>query len=232
MSNSLRDQLLGLGYKPAPEAPKPPRSGPPRAEHKPQGEAKARPDSRPRPPGGRNDSRPRPEGKPGEGRRPPHKPGASAGARRGPPPAPKSGAEFDLGKAYALRAQKEKDERIAAEAAKQEQARLRREARAKLTVLLEGKSLNDPAAEHVRHFEYGGKIKRVHVTAEQLTALNRGELGVLQSDGRYLLVDAATLAAAEAVFADAIALKVDPNAPAADDPYSDPAYQVPDDLIW
>jgi len=25
---------------------------------------------------------------------------------------------------------------------------------------------------------------------------------------------------------------VDPNAPATDDPYSDPAYQVPDDLVW
>jgi len=47
-----------------------------------------------------------------------------------------------------------------------------------------------------------------------------------------LLVDAATLAQVEEIFADAIALKVDPNAPAAEDPYSDPAYQVPDDLIW
>lgn len=218
MSNSLKDQLLGLGFKSAPEAPKPPRS-----EHKPRVDAKPRPDSRPRP-----------EGKPHEGRRHERKP-APAGARRGPAPSkPAAGtrAEFDLGKAYALRAQKEKDERIAAEAAKQEQARLRREARAKLTELLEGKALNDPAAEHVRHFEYGGKIKRVHVTPEQLAALNRGELGVLQSEGRYLLVDAATLAAAEAIFADAIALKLDPNAPAADDPYSDPACQVPDDLIW
>ena len=87
-------------------------------------------------------------------------------------------------------------------------------------------------AGHVRHFEYGGKIKRVHVTAVQLKALNAGELGVIQLDGRYLLVDAATLAQAEAVFAQAVALKVDPDAPAADDPYSDPAYQVPDDLMW
>ena len=30
----------------------------------------------------------------------------------------------------------------------------------------------------------------------------------------------------------AIALRVDPDAPAADDPYSDPKFQVPDDLVW
>jgi uncharacterized protein YaiL (DUF2058 family) len=99
---------------------------------------------------------------------------------------------------------------------------------------LQGKALNAgiDEADHVRHFEYGGKIKRVHVTAAQLKALNAGELGVVQLDGRYLLVDAATLAQAEAVFAQAVALKVDPDAPVAEDPYSDPKYQVPDDLVW
>ena len=35
-----------------------------------------------------------------------------------------------------------------------------------------------------------------------------------------------------AIFAPAVALKVDPNAPSQDDPYSDPKYQVPDDLTW
>ena len=65
-----------------------------------------------------------------------------------------------------------------------------------------------------------------------MKALNAGELGVVQLDGRYVLVDAATLAQAEAIFAPAVALKVDPNAPAQDDPYADPQYQVPDDLVW
>ena len=51
-------------------------------------------------------------------------------------------------------------------------------------------------------------------------------------DGRYLLVDAGTLAQAEAIFAQAVALKVDPDAPAQADLYSDPQYQVPDDLVW
>ena len=91
---------------------------------------------------------------------------------------------------------------------------------------------DDVVADIARHFPYGGKIKRIHVTAEQLKALNAGELGVLQLDGRYLLVTAEVLAQAEQVFAPAVALKVDPAAPVADDVYADPKYQVPDDLVW
>ena len=63
-------------------------------------------------------------------------------------------------------------------------------------------------------------------------ALNAGALGVVQMNGRYLLVEAAVLAEAATIFAPSVALQVDPNAPAADDPYADPQYQVPDDLTW
>ena len=139
---------------------------------------------------------------------------------------------MDLGKAYAIRAQREKEERILAEQQKQEAARVRREARAKLAEFLTGKALNVEEADIARHFEYGGKIKRVYVTGDQLKALNAGERGVLQQGGRYLLVTAAVLAEAETIFAEAVALKIDPEAPAKDDPYSDPQYQVPDDLVW
>jgi uncharacterized protein YaiL (DUF2058 family) len=92
--------------------------------------------------------------------------------------------------------------------------------------------LNDPQAEIARHFPYGGKIKRIYVNQEQLRALNAGELGVVQINGRYCLVTAADLAGAEEIFPEAIALKVDPDAPAEDDLYADPKYQVPDDLVW
>ena len=62
----------------------------------------------------------------------------------------------------------------------------------------------------------------IGVTAAQLEALNAGRLGVVQLDGGYVLVDAATLLEAEAIFAPAVALKVDPDAVAEDDipPYS------------
>src|SRR3546814_2130149 len=83
--------------------------------------------------------------------------------------------------------------------------------RASDLALLKDKALNDANADLVRHFDYGGKIKRIHVNAGQLKALNAGELGVVQLDGRYLLVAAAVLAEAEATFAPAVALKVDPD---------------------
>jgi uncharacterized protein YaiL (DUF2058 family) len=208
MSNSLRDQLLGLGFKDAPKpAPRPKQDA-----RKPQAGQGGKP---------AHAGKPGPSGRPAQPR--PHK---SAQQKK------MSREDIDLAKAYAIRAQKEKDERIEAERLKQEEARLRREAKAKLEAFIKEKALNAAEADHVRHFEYGGKIKRVHVTAEQLKALNAGELGVVQVNGRYLLVDAATLAEAEAIFAPAVALKVDPHAPAQDDPYSDPMYQVPDDLVW
>lgn len=217
MSDSLKDQLLGLGFKAAPK--------PERPERKPEAKRDHRPSGGERPQGA----------KPGGG-----KPGASRDGRgsRGPRPEhraggkPRSQEEIDLAKAYALRAETEKRERMAAEAAKQEAARVRREAKSRLDVFLVGKPLNDAAAELVRHFPYGGKIKRVHVNAEQLKALNAGELGLVQSNGRYLLVTAAVLAEAKAIFPEAIALEVDPNAPAGSDEYADPQYRVPDDLVW
>jgi len=209
MTDSLRDQLLGLGFKPAPKPERKPerRPDPRRDAHKPAGKGAA-------------------HSKPGQGGKPRPPQGNAK-------PKPKRSQEdIDLAKAYAIRAQREKDERIEAERLKQEEARVRREAKAKLEEFLKDKSLNDADADIARHFPYGGKIKRVYVNAEQLKALNSGELGVVQQNGRYQLVTAAVLAEAESIFAPAIALKVDPNASAEDDPYADPQYQVPDDLVW
>lgn len=209
MSDSLRDQLLGLGFKPAAKpAPGPKRGKPPRGDGQRPGRD-ARQSGAPAGQAARKDA--------GRGK-------AGRAAR--------SGEDIDLAKAYAIRAQREKDERLRAERERQEQARLRREARAKLEAFLQGRILNDPQAEIARHFPYGGKIKRIYVNPDQLRALNGGDLGVVQLNGRYCLVTAADLAAAGEIFPDAIALKVDPDAPAADDPYADPKYQVPDDLVW
>jgi uncharacterized protein YaiL (DUF2058 family) len=213
MTDSLRDQLLGLGFKPAP---------------KPERKPERRPERRPDPNhAGKQAGKPtgKPVGKPAGGKpNPGSRPPQSRPAR--------SREEMDLAKAYAIRAQKEKDERVEAERLKQEEARLRREAKARVEQLLKDKSLNDPNAEIARHFPYGGKIKRIHVNADQLKALNAGELGVVQQNGRYLLVTAALLTEAESIFPACVALKVDPDAPAESDPYADPQYQVPDDLVW
>ncbi|NYH47989.1 DUF2058 domain-containing protein [Xanthomonas arboricola] len=245
MSDTLRDQLLGLGFKSAPKPERKPDARPAARQHghggrpapggnKPggQGRGPQRPHAAAVTDGKgerKHDGRPerRNDGKPAGSQRPPQ----STADRRGPRPA-RTREDIDLAKAYAIRAQREKDERIEAERLKQEEARLRREAKAKLEELLKDKGLNHGDADIARHFPYGGKIKRIYVTADQLKALNAGELGVLQLNGRYLLVTAEVLADAEAVFAPSVALKVDPNAPAGEDPYADPQYQVPDDLVW
>ncbi len=227
MTDSLRDQLLGLGFKPAP---KPERKPDRKPERTPERRFERTPDRKPARPGDRKPANPN------QARKPAHAKQGDRGAQH--PQSPGTGKptrsreDIDLAKAYAIRAQKEKDERFEAERLKQEQARLRREAKAKLTEMVTGKGLNAADAEHVRHFEYGGKIKRVHVTADQLKALNAGELGVLQLEGRYLLVTAGLLAQAEAMFAPSVALKVDPDATREDDPYADPQYHVPDDIVW
>ena len=216
--------MLGLGFKPQPKPERKPDAARPAHDKRPQGKPVA-------------DRRT--HGAPSN--RPPHS--AARPARPNPPRAPggssgpqgskgRSREDIDLAKAYAIRAQREKDERIEAERLKQEQARERREAKARVAELLKDKALNDPEADIARHFNYGGKIKRVHVNAAQLKALNAGELGVVQMDGRYLLVEAALLEQVGAIFPPSVALKVDPTASPADDPYADPAYQVPDDLVW
>lgn len=223
MSDSLRDQLLGLGYKPAPKAPaKPGRDKVDGRKHDGRKHDDCKqwhPTTAPGKPDRRDSSR-----------KPAHASANAKGAKAGARGA--QSGEMDLGKAYAIRAQTEKHERVEGERLKQEEARLRREARARLFELLDGKALNDEAADITRHFQYGEKIKRIHVTAPQLKALNAGELGVVQLNGRYLLVTAQVLAKAEEIFPAAVALKVDPDAPAQDDPYSDPSYQVPDDMVW
>lgn len=203
MSNSLRDQLLGLGFKTAPKPEKKPDASP---------QAKFQPSKK----------------------RPQH----SSNVPQASKPvqhtkiAPKSQEELDLAKAYALRFETEKQERIAAEKRKQDEAKQKRELKQKVQELLKDKAQNIESAEQVRHFEYNGKIRRVYVTPEQLIDLNKGVLCLVQLDGRYLIVSAEMALEVKALLPSIVALLIDPNEPSKEDPYSDPLYQVPDDLVW
>ena len=214
MTDSLKDQLLKLGFKTAPREERRP---PPKPAH---AAATARNDGR------RHDQR----NTRGEAR------GGAPQRETRPPQARRDGGrkqgDIDLAKAYAIRSQREKDERIAAEKLKQEEAARRREGKVKLTELLKTASLNDANADIARHFEYGGKIRRIYVTAEQLRRLNLGEFAVVQQGGRYHLLSPADAQAAEALLPGALALLVDPNVPVQEGDYADPKYQVPDDLVW
>ena len=180
-----------------------------------------------------HDSKPKP---PPQSGRPAHK-GAKLANSGGKPhssqnknasrPPSKDQSEIDLAKAYAIRAQTEASERKRIEQEAAEQARLKRERKLKIQQLLEGKTLNKPAADQPRNFEYGGKIRRVFVDNAQLVALNAGELGVVQQAGRYFLVTRDIAEQVRAIDPQQLALLVEPGSTGgiAED-------GVPDDLMW
>jgi uncharacterized protein YaiL (DUF2058 family) len=142
-----------------------------------------------------------------------------------PPPAPKpKETEVDLARAYAQRAQLERNERDQAQREAERAAREKKERKQKLANLLAGKALNASDADVPRHFPHGNKIRRVYCTQAQLEKLNRGELAVVQLAGRYLLVESDVALQAQAIQEDALVLLCDPNAPTEDD--------VPADLMW
>lgn len=133
---------------------------------------------------------------------------------------------MDLARAFALRAREEAAEREQARREAERKKREKQERQRKLRQLLDGQSLNRDDADLVRHYEFHGKIRRVHVTSEQLVAINAGELGVVQSGGRALVVTAEVARRAADIEPGVLALLVDPDA--ADD--TDDG--VPDDLVW
>lgn len=155
--------------------------------------------------------------------------------RRNPEARQTGEAEVDLARAYAERARVEQRDRDRELNRKREEERRRRERNAQLKQLVVPQALNDPKAELPRYFEHNGKIRKLYVTADQQQRLTDGALGIVYLRGRYFLVSAEILERARAVSEDALAffapLAPDPVA-SEDHDYSDPRYQVPDDLQW
>ena len=177
-------------------------------------------DNKPKPP-------PQATRPPYKGNKPPARPaGKSPSAAKPARPPRADNGEMDLAKAYAIRAQTEASERKRIEQEAAEQARLRRERKAKIQQLLDGKTLNKAEADQARNFEYGGKIRRIHVDDAQLVALNAGELGVVQQAGRYFLVTRDIAEQVRVIDAHQLALLVEPGSTGVDDD------GVPDDLMW
>ncbi|MGO4700144.1 DUF2058 family protein [Dyella sp. 2RAB6] len=152
---------------------------------------------------------------------------AKPGGKPQHPPAraPRDG-EIDLAKAYAIRKQAESTERRQAEQAAAEEARVKRERKQQIQALLQGQALNKKDAEHARHFEYGGKIRRVYVDQAQLAAINAGELGVVQQGGHYLVVTRAIAEQVRIIDAHQLALLAEPGSSGVGED------GVPDDLVW
>lgn len=166
-----------------------------------------------------------------EERRQPSPAKSNGGYAKGKPPhklgkPPRSHEDMDLAKAYSMRAQTEAAERKRAEQEAAEQAKLRRERKIKVQQLLEGNALNKPDADQARHFEYGGKIRRLYVDAAQLAELNAGKLGVVQNGGRYVLVTQSVAEQIRNIDPHLLALLVDPSAAGVGED------GVPDDLMW
>lgn len=174
---------------------------------------------------------PKPEHKP-KPARPQEQAHAARPKKNAPRAKPESQQEIDLSKAFALRSQQEKREREAAERDRQEAARQKKMAKEAVAKVLEGQALNSPDADIARHFSYGGKIKRLYVTADQLTALNAGELGIVQHNGRYCLVSKDITLAVRALLPSLVALYCDGDEESLPEGYDDPRFQIPDDLIW
>ncbi len=151
------------------------------------------------------------------------RPGPQANAAR---PPRREQIDIDLAKAYAIRAQSDSAERKRIEQEAAELARLRRERKVRIQQLLSGNILNKAEADQPRNFQYGDKIRRIYVDAGQLSALNAGELGVVQQGGRYLLVLRTIAEQVRDIDAHQLALLVDPSTAAAGDD------GVPDDLMW
>lgn len=204
MADSLRDQLLksGLVQKLKAEA-RPPERSPAR---------------------GPNPARAASQGKAQQQRKPQQQNKQPANDGQRPARPQRSQEEIDLARAYALRDRAERDEREKAKRDAEQRVKEKAERKQKLAALLKDRSLNLADAEVARHFQHGDKIRRVYCSAEQLVALNNGELVVVQHLGRYLLVTSETGEQVRAISPEALVLVCDPDAPVEDD--------IPPDLVW
>lgn len=157
MTDSLRDQMLKLGFAPKKHEALKPRPPQPKAGAPTKAQVHGRPHAHTKPvPAARVDTR--------------------------------SQEEIDLARAYALRAKLEREEAEQARREAEQKAAEKRERKLLMAALLEGKAQNLADAEHPRHFEHQGKIKRVYGSEAQVMAINAGELGIVMQDGHFRIV--------------------------------------------
>lgn len=144
-------------------------------------------------------------------------------------PDSKGSEESDLARAYRARQRAEAAERAAERQKKQAAQDERRKRNLALDELIKGNTLNRKEAEMPRYFEHLGRIRRVLCTPEQREQLNRGEIGVVNLRGSYLLVSTDTLDKYREIASDLV-----PNLAGKSEPEDDGSHYppVPDDLIW
>ena len=106
-----------------------------------------------------------------------------------PKPKPKKiKQEFSLGKAYALKKQDEQKQADHARKKKLAEDRQRRQLNNDIRKIVKTHRLNRDDAGIGRNFMFRGRIRKIHVTPEQLKALNASELGIAYLSGGYHLL--------------------------------------------
>ncbi|MDZ7789465.1 MAG: DUF2058 family protein [Xanthomonadales bacterium] len=141
----------------------------------------------------------------------------------------KTAADSDLARAYAARRRAEEREKEAEKHRRVAEQEERRKRNLQLDAIIKGSTLNRKEADVPRYFEHMGRIRRVLCTPEQREQLNRGEIGVVNLRGSYLLVSPETLQKYRDVAPDLV-----PNLEGRDEPEDDGSHYppVPDDLVW
>jgi uncharacterized protein YaiL (DUF2058 family) len=150
-------------------------------------------------------------------------------AKSRPAPAPRAKepkGELSLEKAFALRKQEEKRQADQARQKKQEEDRQRKLLNKSIREIVQAHRLNRDDAELARNFMFRGRIRKIHVTPEQLKALNAGELGITYLSGGYHLL---TNEHTDAVRRLSEAHVPDLSVGSEDE---DDEFPIPDDLIW
>ncbi|RFF32853.1 DUF2058 family protein [Wenzhouxiangella sediminis] len=168
-------------------------------------------------------------GKPGAGHSGPKKARNSAPAKKKRTARKKKAADSDLARAYAARRKAEVREKEAEKQRRVAEQEERRRRNLELDAIIKGNTLNRKDAEVPRYFEHMGRIRRVLCTPEQREQLNKGEIGVVNLRGSYLLVSLETLEKYREVAPDLV-----PGLEGRDEPEDDGSHYppVPDDLVW
>lgn len=141
-----------------------------------------------------------------------------------------SGAS-DLERAWAARRKAERAEKEREKQARVADQEARRKRNLELDKLVDGRVLNVSDAELPRYFEHLGRIRRVLCTPAQREEINRGELGIVNLRGRYLIVATDVLERYRALADDLVPdlSATEPEAEAEQDGEYPP---VPDDIAW
>lgn len=156
------------------------------------------------------------------------KPQSKPRKRHKPRPKPEkdSNAEISLDQAYRIRSKDERQTKEKAIAEKRELERQRRQINQKIQALIKDHSQRDDAADKKRNFLFKGRIRSVLATAEQITEINNGKLGVVYLSGNYHLMPDDKIAEISQFAPDHIP---DLAGSESEDEKDNP---VPDDLIW